>query len=217
MKRVVVESPFKGDVERNKLYLERCLRDCVMRGESPYASHKMLTDCLDDDDPKEREMGITAGYAWWTAGDLVVFYVDFGWSSGMTRAWERCRKEGVPYETRIIPADAEYVRIVQEEKEQIMTKLEQCVRLVHALDPGASVETRYDEGPSPAADEGIRYFASAQWNPEASDQSPPEIACGKGATLEEAVDALYQSLSEVAERMRVAVALFDAQSEGVAP
>ena len=132
MKRVIVESPFKGEVERNKLYLERCLRDCIMRGESPYASHKMLTDCLDDDDPKEREMGISAGYAWWTAGDLVVFYVDFGWSGGMTRAWERCRKEGIPYETRTLPADAEYVRVVREEKEREMEeKIEACARAAY--------------------------------------------------------------------------------------
>lgn len=105
MKRVIVESPFKYNRERNKRYLERCLRDCIARGESPYASHKMLTDCLDDDDPEERELGITAGFAWKTAGDLTVFYVDLGWSGGMTKAMSYCQEHGIPYETRTLPKD----------------------------------------------------------------------------------------------------------------
>ena len=86
MKRVIVESPFKGDLVRNKQYLERCLRDCIRRGESPYASHKMLTGCLDDDNPNERILGIEAGLAWKRAADLTAFYTDFGWSDGMELA-----------------------------------------------------------------------------------------------------------------------------------
>lgn len=102
-KLVIVESPFAGDVERNKRYLERCLRDCIGRGESPYASHKMLTDCLDDTDPDERRMGIEAGFAWKQRGVRTVFYEDLGWSNGMNRARELCQKEGVPFEVRTLP------------------------------------------------------------------------------------------------------------------
>lgn len=64
MKLVIIESPYKGDVERNKLYLRACIRDCINRGESPYASHRMLTDALDDTDPVERAIGIKAGLSW---------------------------------------------------------------------------------------------------------------------------------------------------------
>jgi hypothetical protein len=102
MKRVIVESPFKGDRERNKHYLERCLRDCIFRGESPYASHKMLTDCLDDDDPAERQAGIEAGFAWKRVADLTAFYVDLGWSHGMQLARDYCEKNGLPYEERML-------------------------------------------------------------------------------------------------------------------
>lgn len=108
MKRVIVESPFKGNRERNKQYLESCLHDCIKRGESPYASHKMLTDCLDDNDPKERSLGIQAGFAWKTSADLAVFYVDLGWSGGMTEAMVYCQKHGIPYETRTLPKDAAF-------------------------------------------------------------------------------------------------------------
>lgn len=105
MKRVVVESPFKGDVERNKRYLERCLRDCIMRGESPYASHKMLTDCLDDSDPVERRMGIEAGFVWKQGANFTAFYVDLGWSKGMEWARDFCHEEKHAYEIRTLPKD----------------------------------------------------------------------------------------------------------------
>ena len=39
----VIESPYAGDVEGNLTYLRACLKDCVERGESPYASHGLLT------------------------------------------------------------------------------------------------------------------------------------------------------------------------------
>ena len=106
MKRVIVESPFKGDVARNKRYLERCLRDCLMRGESPYASHKMLTDCLDDDDPTERNLGIMAGFAWKRGtGEPTAFYVDLGWSDGMRMGRELCNETGLAYQVRKLPKD----------------------------------------------------------------------------------------------------------------
>ena len=108
MKRVIVESPFKGDVERNKRYLERCLRDCIMRGESPYASHKMLTDCLDDDDPEERRLGIEAGFAWKRNAERTVFYVDLGWSGGMEMARDFCREAELSFQVRHLPSNDDF-------------------------------------------------------------------------------------------------------------
>lgn len=64
MIRVIIESPYAGDVERNKKYLQRCIRFCLRNGESPYASHQMLTEALDDNDPIQRHAGIAAGFAW---------------------------------------------------------------------------------------------------------------------------------------------------------
>jgi len=105
MKRVIVESPFAGDRRRNRRYLESCLRDCVLRGESPYASHKMLTDCLDDEVPEERKLGMGGGYTWWVVADDIVFYVDLGWSGGMQKARELLEAEGRSYLTRTLPED----------------------------------------------------------------------------------------------------------------
>lgn len=89
MKRVIIESPYAGDRLRNIRYLQQCIRDCVLvHNESPYASHQMLTQALDDHNQVERRQGIDAGYAWWEAADMIVFYTDHGWSSGMRAAWK---------------------------------------------------------------------------------------------------------------------------------
>jgi hypothetical protein len=85
MRRVVVESPFAGDIEANLKYARACLRDCLMRGESPVASHLLLTQegVLDDADPIERAVGINAGHAWMHGAHAVVVYADRGISRGM--------------------------------------------------------------------------------------------------------------------------------------
>lgn len=121
MKLVIIESPYKGDTPRNLRYLRSCIRDCLSRNESPYASHRMLTDALDDDSPAERALGIEAGLAWrdvyqpiksnrgaWTMGfDRVrlVFYIDLGWSEGMVIAKSRYDEEAVLYEERNLRPD----------------------------------------------------------------------------------------------------------------
>lgn len=50
MRRVIVESPYAGDIERNMRYLRACLADCLRRGEAPFASHAIYTQpgVLDD-------------------------------------------------------------------------------------------------------------------------------------------------------------------------
>jgi hypothetical protein len=85
MKRVIVESPFAGDVERNLRYLRACLADCLRRGEAPFASHAIYTQpgVLDDTDPVQRAIGITAGFAWRDVADATVVYVDLGITEGM--------------------------------------------------------------------------------------------------------------------------------------
>ena len=83
MRRVIIESPYAGDVVANRAYLQRAIRDCLSRGEAPFASHQMYTDALDDKNPEERKLGMLAGLRWlWTA-DAVIVYGDRGISPGM--------------------------------------------------------------------------------------------------------------------------------------
>lgn len=103
---VVIESPFAGDVSGNRAYLQRCIRDCLERGESPYASHQMLTEALNDDIPDERDLGIKAGYAFRHLANVRAFYVDRGWSTGMRLARDLYDREGMSYEVRSLEGSA---------------------------------------------------------------------------------------------------------------
>ena len=100
MKRVVIESPYAGDVKKNKRYARACMLDCLKRGEAPYASHLLYTQVLDDDVKEERELGINSGFAWQDAADLIVVYTDLGISKGMERGVENAK---APVQYRSIP------------------------------------------------------------------------------------------------------------------
>ena len=104
MRLVVIESPYAGNVDRNLRYLRACLRDSLMRGEAPFASHALYTQpgVLDDGVPEERRHGIEAGFAWRRRADAVVFYVDLGISRGMEEALARAAQEGLTTEHRFL-------------------------------------------------------------------------------------------------------------------
>lgn len=95
MKLVILESPYAGEIERNTIYARRAMRDCIERGEAPFASHLLYTQpgILDENNPEERKLGIEAGYEWWSAVTKIVFYADYGFSNGMMGALEKVSKE----------------------------------------------------------------------------------------------------------------------------
>lgn len=101
---VVIESPYAGDVPLHLRYLRACMRDAVLRGESPYASHGFLTQpgVLRDELPEEPELGISAGFVWRELAKLTVFYEDLGWSNGMYRALHDCSARALPFERRTL-------------------------------------------------------------------------------------------------------------------
>jgi hypothetical protein len=104
---VIIESPYAGDVERNLRYLRACLRDSLMRGEAPFASHALYTQpgVLDDGVPEERERGMVAGFEWGAVATCVAVYTDAGISMGMRRGIERAREAGQPVVARSIGFD----------------------------------------------------------------------------------------------------------------
>ena len=106
MSLVIIESPYTGNVERNLKYLRACMRDCLLRGESPFASHGLYTQegVLDDDDEEERMLGIRAGFAWKTVADRTVVYTDFGVTDGMQMGIEAAQHQGHSVEYRTLPA-----------------------------------------------------------------------------------------------------------------
>lgn len=97
MKLVIIESPYQGDVEANLIYARACIRDSLMRGEAPIASHLLYTQpgILDDAKPAERQHGMSAGWEWIRRADLVVAYIDRGISDGMRGGLARAASMGV--------------------------------------------------------------------------------------------------------------------------
>lgn len=99
---VLIESPFKGDEEVNRAYAMAAMRDSLLRGEAPFASHLLYTQMLDDSDPTERSIGIEAGLVIGSFAVATVVYQDLGISEGMKYGIERAELEGRPVEYRSI-------------------------------------------------------------------------------------------------------------------
>ena len=104
MRRVILESPFAGDVERNVAYARLCLRHSLRCGEAPIASHLLYTQpgVLDDTIEHERNLGIEAGLAWGVEAEATVVYIDYGISRGMKFGIARAGFDGRLVEYRTI-------------------------------------------------------------------------------------------------------------------
>lgn len=103
-RRVIIESPFAGNIEANLTYAREAMRDCLERGEAPYASHLLFTQpgILKDEEPEERTWGIEAGLTWGQLADVTVVYCDLGVTRGMELGIERAKLLGRPVEWRQI-------------------------------------------------------------------------------------------------------------------
>jgi hypothetical protein len=82
-KPVIIESPFAGDIHRNKYYAKRCMLDSIERGEAPMVSHLLYTQVLDDGIMEQRRAGIDCGFAWRHKDIVTVVYDDYEISMGM--------------------------------------------------------------------------------------------------------------------------------------
>lgn len=83
MQLVILESPYAGNVEENTSYAQKCMKDSLERGEAPMVSHLLYTQCLNDLDANERQLGISAGLAFKAVINKTVVYSDLGISDGM--------------------------------------------------------------------------------------------------------------------------------------
>jgi hypothetical protein len=104
MKKVIIESPFAGDIDAHITYARRAMRDSLLRNEAPLASHLLYAQSgvLNDNEPKERNQGIEAGLLWGKHADLTAVYTDYGVSKGMQIGIERAQQENRPIEYRTI-------------------------------------------------------------------------------------------------------------------
>lgn len=106
MKKVNIESPYSGatfdDMLMNLRYARLCMRDSIIRGEAPIASHLLYTQpgILDDTDPTERALGMNIGFDWNKNAQVTVVYTDLGISAGMQLGIQDAEKNSRPVEYR---------------------------------------------------------------------------------------------------------------------
>lgn len=94
-----------AELERNLAYARAAMRDCLLRGEAPYASHLLYTQAgvLDDTVPEQRKLGMEAGFAYRDAVEASVVYTDRGTSKGMQQGIDDAHAKGRPVEYRTLP------------------------------------------------------------------------------------------------------------------
>lgn len=99
---VILESPYAGNIDANILYAKSAVRDSLLRGEAPLASHLLYTQegILNDDIPIERDHGINAGLSWGKVAEKTVVYIDKGISRGMEYGIQKAKNEGREIEFR---------------------------------------------------------------------------------------------------------------------
>jgi len=76
--------------------------DSLQRGECPFASHLLYTQCLDDEDPEHRKLGMEAGFKWAQLAVGRIVYCDFGISKGMKEGLWQGRELGQTIEFRYL-------------------------------------------------------------------------------------------------------------------
>jgi len=105
---VILESPYDGEtrfeIALNVKYARKCMRDCLDRGEAPFASHLLYTQpgILNDAVLNERKKGIEAGLIWGKFAKKTVVYCDREVTGGMKKGIKRAEEEGREIEYRFL-------------------------------------------------------------------------------------------------------------------
>ena len=84
-----------GNVKSNVAYARKCMSDSLKRGESPFASHLLYTQVLDDTKDIERQTGMSRAFNWYRHADLMAVYIDKGISNGMKKGIEIAEKNEI--------------------------------------------------------------------------------------------------------------------------
>ena len=101
-KVVSLVSPLRGDTTGNTAYAQRAIRDCLERGEAPFAPHLLYPDLLADEDGDVRQRAVNAAQLIANTASATVVYADLGITSGMKSAIDHAESEKRPVITRYL-------------------------------------------------------------------------------------------------------------------
>ena len=115
MSLIILESPYSGDIPTHVAYAQRAMHNSREKGEIVIIPHLLWTQhhlaptyfVCDWDDKYEvknggREESLKQICKLRKMADKIVFYMDYGMSSGMKDGLEQCKRENIPYEERYI-------------------------------------------------------------------------------------------------------------------
>jgi hypothetical protein len=135
---VIVESPYFNEdpdiMLANIEYARACMTDCLIRHESPFLSHLLYTQIMDDTNTDLRQLGIDAGLDWGKVAQETIVYTDRGISNGMKYGIQRAQTDGRPVTYRSLykgaakPADAT-TRHLMKSKHSCNTRSKHCASL----------------------------------------------------------------------------------------
>lgn len=114
MKKVYICSPYrarnKRELNRNIEYAKSITNKAIKAGLVPITPHLYLPLCLNEDDSKEREMGLRAGIELLITCNYVIAGIRYGISEGMSR--------------EIVAADTLGIEVVNADKLQHKVKMD---------------------------------------------------------------------------------------------
>ena len=95
MKTAYICSPYSGDVKRNKQYARELTARAIQLGYAPITPHLYITECFDDNDPEQRDLGLNAGIALLSVCDIIIVGKRYGISDEMEREIFKARRLGL--------------------------------------------------------------------------------------------------------------------------
>jgi len=102
---VVVETPYAGEVAYNVAFARACMKYCFSMNWAPFASHLLYAQSgiLNNQNPKERRLGIESGFEWREFADMTVVFKNLGISKGMELGIEDSMQKLVPVKILELP------------------------------------------------------------------------------------------------------------------
>jgi hypothetical protein len=110
-KRIILESPFAGEVDRNVHYAKALIHKLAHNGYAPSASHLLYTQCLDDTKEFDRDLGINKGLDYAHEKDSIIG-IDLGISGGMKYGIARAERESRDYRFETLSQNPEIIKEV---------------------------------------------------------------------------------------------------------
>lgn len=125
--RVILESPFAGDVASNVKYAKALIHDLAYQGVAASASHLLYTQMLDDTKDFDRNLGINKGLDYAHNKDSIIG-IDRGISTGMKYGIQRAINENRNYtfktlsKNKKVISEVNSLRDIQDAEDYVLFK-----------------------------------------------------------------------------------------------